>query len=110
MIYTYNCPKCGNVRLFRPAADCQKTICECGTKATRAPGDWCMNQYPPFKPVTLFGVGGRKGLTVHSRDEHKRALRGGWQGDWDRTGEKVAVSPDEVDKMFGFDSRGRGEG
>lgn len=105
MTYTYACPECGTVELFRPAKDHKTTICECGSPATRVDNDFCQNLMPPFKEFTAFGVGGKRGKLITSPGERKRVLNPGWKNDMYWPDDRELVTPDEFDKMMDTDSR-----
>lgn len=96
-----SCPQCGKLSLLVPG----ELRCVCGhILHRRAPTH---NLLPPFKDVLLFGHGGNRngqgGRVVSSRGEIKKLLRGGYEGDWDFTGDRQAVSVEEYGKHMGFD-------
>jgi hypothetical protein len=83
----------------------QEAVCPtCETRVKRCANDFPTNLYPPYKEVLLFGMGGKQGTVVQSRQEMDKALNRGWKDDMNWDGDRTAVSLEEYDKMMGFDT------
>lgn len=105
ILYTYDCPNCGRVRIAQDMEKRQEAICPtCETKVQRCTDDFCMNLSPPFQEILLFGHGGKNGLVVHSRQEKRKALNDGWKNDMNFDGDRTAMPIKEYDKLMGFDT------